>query len=272
MAHKKAGGSTRNGRDSHSKRLGVKRFGGEQVLAGNILIRQRGTQVHPGANVGIGVDHTLFATAPGKVVFKRKGAEGRMFVSVVAETATDRDARGSDRSDRTPARAGVFVSATANPMKFVDEAKTESAGRQRRARLRQLPAREVRAVRRAGWRRRRRWRQRLPACGAGHQHARGLPRRAHFQGASTATAGSGNDCTGRGGDDLYVAVPIGTMVTDARDRRAARRPRAAKATRCWSPAAARAAGATRDSSPAPTARRASSGPACPARSERSRSR
>jgi large subunit ribosomal protein L27 len=87
MAHKKAGGSTRNGRDSHSKRLGVKRFGGEQVAPGNILIRQRGTQVHAGANVGVGVDHTLFATAPGKVEFKRKGSEGRMFVSVVAETA-----------------------------------------------------------------------------------------------------------------------------------------------------------------------------------------
>jgi large subunit ribosomal protein L27 len=87
MAHKKAGGSTRNGRDSHSKRLGVKRFGGEQVVSGNILIRQRGTQVHAGANVGVGVDHTLFATAPGKVEFKRKGSEGRMFISVVAETA-----------------------------------------------------------------------------------------------------------------------------------------------------------------------------------------
>jgi large subunit ribosomal protein L27 len=87
MAHKKAGGSTRNGRDSHSKRLGVKRFGGEQVAPGNILIRQRGTQVHPGANVGIGVDHTLFAKASGKVQFRRKGTEGRLFVSVVTETA-----------------------------------------------------------------------------------------------------------------------------------------------------------------------------------------
>ena len=86
MAHKKAGGSTRNGRDSHSKRLGVKRFGGESVVPGNIIIRQRGTQVHPGTNVGIGVDHTLFATAPGRVAFKRKGAEGRMFVSVVPDT------------------------------------------------------------------------------------------------------------------------------------------------------------------------------------------
>ena len=84
MAHKKAGGSTRNGRDSHSKRLGVKRFGGEQVVAGNILIRQRGTQVHPGANVGMGTDHTLFATVDGKVEFRRRGTEGRMFVSVVA--------------------------------------------------------------------------------------------------------------------------------------------------------------------------------------------
>jgi large subunit ribosomal protein L27 len=85
MAHKKAGGSTRNGRDSHSKRLGVKRFGGESVIPGNILIRQRGTQVHPGTNVGIGVDHTLFAKAAGRVTFKRKGAEGRMFVSVLPD-------------------------------------------------------------------------------------------------------------------------------------------------------------------------------------------
>jgi len=89
MAHKKAGGSTRNGRDSHSKRLGVKRFGGEAVIPGNIIIRQRGTQVHPGTNVGIGVDHTLFATAPGRVFFKRKGTEGRMFVSVVPAETSD---------------------------------------------------------------------------------------------------------------------------------------------------------------------------------------
>ena len=87
MAHKKAGGSTRNGRDSHSKRLGVKRFGGEQVLAGNILVRQRGTQVHPGSNVGIGTDHTLFAKLPGKVLFQKKGAEQRMYVSVLPEKA-----------------------------------------------------------------------------------------------------------------------------------------------------------------------------------------
>ena len=86
MAHKKAGGSTRNGRDSHSKRLGVKRFGGEAVLAGNILVRQRGTQMHPGTNVGMGSDHTLFATVNGKVAFKRKGVEQRLFVSVEPET------------------------------------------------------------------------------------------------------------------------------------------------------------------------------------------
>jgi len=85
MAHKKAGGSTKNGRDSHSKRLGVKRFGGELVLAGNILIRQRGTQYHPGANVGIGTDHTLFAKSTGRVLFQRKGAEQRQYVSIVVE-------------------------------------------------------------------------------------------------------------------------------------------------------------------------------------------
>jgi large subunit ribosomal protein L27 len=84
MAHKKAGGSTRNGRDSESKRLGVKRFGGEEVLAGNILVRQRGTEFHPGPNVGLGRDHTLFALVDGKVVFRRKGPKMRRFVSIEA--------------------------------------------------------------------------------------------------------------------------------------------------------------------------------------------
>lgn len=82
MAHKKAGGSTRNGRDSESKRLGVKRFGGEVVAAGSIIVRQRGTAVHPGTNVGCGRDHTLFATANGRVKFEVKGPRGRKFVSV----------------------------------------------------------------------------------------------------------------------------------------------------------------------------------------------
>ena len=81
MAHKKAGGSTRNGRDSESKRLGLKKFGGEQVVAGNILVRQRGTRIHPGVNVGMGSDHTLFAKADGKVEFKPKG--GRTVVNIV---------------------------------------------------------------------------------------------------------------------------------------------------------------------------------------------
>jgi large subunit ribosomal protein L27 len=81
MAHKKAGGSSRNGRDSESKRLGVKKFGGEQVLAGNIIVRQRGTKWHPGTNVGIGKDHTLFALAEGAVAFRKK-ANGRTYVSV----------------------------------------------------------------------------------------------------------------------------------------------------------------------------------------------
>jgi large subunit ribosomal protein L27 len=84
MAHKKAGGSSRNGRDSQSKRLGVKRFGGQAVLAGNILVRQRGTQFHPGDNVGCGKDHTLFATADGQVVFKVQGPNNRRFISIVA--------------------------------------------------------------------------------------------------------------------------------------------------------------------------------------------
>ena len=83
MAHKKAGGSTRNGRDSESKRLGVKKYGGEAVVAGNILVRQRGTHFHAGINVGVGRDHTLFAKNNGEVLFQRKGPLSRRFVSVI---------------------------------------------------------------------------------------------------------------------------------------------------------------------------------------------
>lgn len=82
MAHKKAGGSTRNGRDSHAKRLGVKRFGGQIVSAGTIIIRQRGTHWHPGENVGIGRDHTLYALVEGAVAFEQKGAKNRIFVRI----------------------------------------------------------------------------------------------------------------------------------------------------------------------------------------------
>jgi large subunit ribosomal protein L27 len=85
MAHKKAGGSTRNGRDSNPKYLGVKRFGGESVLAGNIIVRQRGTRFHAGDNVGIGRDHTLFALADGTVRFESRGMPARKYVTV--ETA-----------------------------------------------------------------------------------------------------------------------------------------------------------------------------------------
>ena len=83
MAHKKAGGSTKNGRDSESKRLGVKRFGGQTVSAGSILVRQRGTKFHPGRNVGLGKDYTIFAKQDGRVVFETRGPQQRKFVSVV---------------------------------------------------------------------------------------------------------------------------------------------------------------------------------------------
>ena len=82
MAHKKAGGSTRNGRDSNPKYLGVKRYGGESVLAGNIIVRQRGTRFHAGDNVGVGRDHTLFALADGTVTFESRGMPKRKYVSV----------------------------------------------------------------------------------------------------------------------------------------------------------------------------------------------
>ena len=86
MAHKKGVGSSRNGRESHSKRLGVKKFGGEAVIAGNIIVRQRGTKHHPGVNVGLGRDHTLFALTDGKVSFKKK-ADGRSYVTVIPAEA-----------------------------------------------------------------------------------------------------------------------------------------------------------------------------------------
>jgi large subunit ribosomal protein L27 len=86
MAHKKGGGSTRNGRDSNSKRLGVKRFGGEFVIPGNIIVRQRGTKFHPGENVGMGKDHTIFATDVGYVVFERmRGRDGQKRICVYPE-------------------------------------------------------------------------------------------------------------------------------------------------------------------------------------------
>jgi len=85
MAHKKAGGSTKNGRDSQSKRLGIKKYGGQAVAAGNILVRQRGTQYRAGDNVGTGTDYTLFAKANGRVEFRKKGPEQRTYVSVVPE-------------------------------------------------------------------------------------------------------------------------------------------------------------------------------------------
>ncbi|MFA7415813.1 MAG: 50S ribosomal protein L27 [Rhizobium sp.] len=86
MAHKKAGGSSRNGRDSNSKRLGVKKFGGEAVVPGNIIVRQRGTQWHPGSNVGLGKDHTVFALIEGNVAYRTK-ANGRVYVSVMPKAA-----------------------------------------------------------------------------------------------------------------------------------------------------------------------------------------
>ena len=86
MAHKKAGGSSRNGRDSHSKRLGVKAYGGEAVTAGAIIVRQRGTKVHPGVNVGMGKDHTLFALVDGTVQFRQQGPDKNKVAYVVEQT------------------------------------------------------------------------------------------------------------------------------------------------------------------------------------------
>ena len=95
MAHKKAGGSSRNGRDSHAKRLGVKVYGGEAIRAGGIIVRQRGTQIHPGVNVGVGKDHTLFALVDGTVQFRTKGPDGNKFANVVEAQAAGAQAAGA---------------------------------------------------------------------------------------------------------------------------------------------------------------------------------
>src|SRR5260370_35807185 len=109
MAHKKAGGSSRNGRDSQSKRLGVKVYGGERVNAGQILVRQRGTRVHPGANVGIGRDHTLYARVTGQVQYAVRGAHSNNTVSVVAEKTPSQPFPNPNRSPIAADRAFLFV-------------------------------------------------------------------------------------------------------------------------------------------------------------------
>ena len=125
MAHKKAGGSSRNGRDSQAKRLGVKAFGGEPISAGAIIIRQRGTKVHPGVNVGIGKDHTLFALVAGKVEFKVKGAGQKTVVSVVPVCL---DAPLSPRIEN-PRRGGDFCSVLSGATLSVAPATTASSPR-----------------------------------------------------------------------------------------------------------------------------------------------
>ena len=134
MAHKKGAGSSKNGRESHSKRLGIKIFGGQQAIAGNIIVRQRGTLHHPDKNVGIGKDHTLFALIDGKVVFTKKG-NNKSFVSVVpevAETVSEAPAKkpaakkASSKKDETT-EAPKAKKAKAAPKKEKEEVATEAA-------------------------------------------------------------------------------------------------------------------------------------------------
>ena len=120
MAHKKGAGSSRNGRESHSKRLGIKIFGGQPAIAGNIIVRQRGTQHNPGLNVGLGKDHTLFALAAGQVVFKKK-ADNRSYVSVIPfETAAVAE-------DAAPKAAAVAATEEAPKAKKAPAKKKEEA-------------------------------------------------------------------------------------------------------------------------------------------------
>ena len=111
MAHKKAGGSSRNGRDSEGRRLGLKKYGGERVLAGNIIVRQRGTKFHPGRNVGMGRDHTLFALEPGNVAFRTVGHRTHVDVVRAEAQAVDTDAAVPAPSNDDAAAAGETVAA-----------------------------------------------------------------------------------------------------------------------------------------------------------------
>ncbi len=124
MAHKKAGGSSRNGRDTEGRRLGIKKFGGESVIAGNILVRQRGTKWKPGQNVGLGRDHTIFALVDGKVEFTRK-ANDRVHISVATAAGGGRVAAGTLRlgRQRGSAPAGPRFRLVTTAMKFLDQAK-----------------------------------------------------------------------------------------------------------------------------------------------------
>ncbi|MFC3196951.1 50S ribosomal protein L27 [Parapedobacter deserti] len=135
MAHKKGAGSSKNGRESHSKRLGVKIFGGQHAIAGNIIVRQRGTKHHPDVNVGIGKDHTLFALVDGKVVFRKK-ANNKSFVSVlpVAVEKADAGKNGSPKTSEAKAEPVADVKAEAavdeKPAKAAKKAKTADAAKE----------------------------------------------------------------------------------------------------------------------------------------------
>ena len=187
MAHKKGLGSSKNGRDSESKRLGVKIFDGQEIKAGMIVVRQRGTRFRPGPGTGLGRDHTIFATRDGKVAFRAGGA-GRV-VSV-----------------------GLGLSRVLRPRAGPRQ------GRARRRRLAQLPAREVRAEgrpgrRRRGKRRRRRLRRRPRSA-----RSRLLPPQvARFE-ATRGRHGEGSNRRGADGDDVELGVPVGTQVLDEDER------------------------------------------------------
>ncbi len=207
MAHKKAGGSTRNGRESHSKRLGVKKFGGEAVLAGNILVRQRGTTMRAGTNVGIGTDHTLFALKPGRVKFCEEGCREAHLRERRRRVIRSRDSRSEN-----PARSRVFCWGTKS-MKFVDEARVKvQAGNGGRG---CVSFRREKFVPFGG-----------PDGGdGGHggsvtfRAREGINTLVDFRVERTFRAengepGGGRDMSGRGGKDTLVMVPVGTIVRD----------------------------------------------------------
>ncbi len=208
MAHKKAGGSTKNGRESHSKRLGVKKFGGEKVLAGNILVRQRGTPYRAGDNVGVGTDHTLFALKSRPRAVQEEGRRTAHFRQRPAGVSEGRKNRR-----KTPARPGFFVRAASQLMKFVDEAIVKvRAGHGGRGAI--------------GFRREKFVPFGGPDGGDGGlggsvwlRAQEGMNTLVDYRVQRTFRAqngqpGGGQDCTGRGGEDLFVPMPVGTVVID----------------------------------------------------------
>ena len=266
MAHKKAGGSSRNGRDTEGRRLGIKKFGGESVIAGNILVRQRGTKWHPGENVGLGRDHTIFALVDGQVEFRRKAAGPRAHLRPTVA--------GRRRVSAPDLRQGFRNGGRRQPAPVVVGPPRRSPRQHWAAHEVPRPGQDLPALRR----RRRRRRSRSGARSSSSSAARTAATAAraatscsrrwtnlntlidfrytqHFR-ARKGGNGAGSDRTGAGAPNVVIKVPDRHRDPRRGPRDRAGRPRHARASASCCCAAATAGSATRTSSPRPTGRRA----------------